>query len=214
MKTFMKTLKISAAALFMVGLMAMMAPVGVLAAHQPHKKVKVVTGTLCTYTAGVSATINLVAANCGTTTDVTVNLNKHTRLVDESTPVAAPVAGDSAAAFLRWHKGKAIAKKLEYGTSLFAYAHHEFAGKYVSSTGDCTSGTLTINGLGSKKKGVSDTFTTDSNTKYRSNGSSATCAAVTGAYKVGERINVAGREMTDGSLYAKLVNAKTNKGKH
>lgn len=197
--------KFAAVSILGLGVLALMAPGAALAAgHKPPKGARVAFGTICDYTAGKSVTISL---SCGSSSDATVNLNKHTRLVYEGStnPAPAPVAGDAAAAFLRWHKGAAIVKKLEFSESAFGFAHAQYPGTFVSSTGDCTSGTLTIQGQG--KKGKTATFNTDANTVYLNADAPSDCATVTGAYTAKERINVTGRELTDGSWYAARVNA-------
>jgi len=207
----MRTTKIAAISLGALGLFALAAPSALAARHHhghaPHVKgAKVLMGTICSYTAGASLTIS---SSCGTPADVTVTLNRHSRLDYEGTtaPTPAPATGDAAVASLRWHKGSAIVKRLEYSETAFAVKHEEFPGTYVSSTGDCTSGTLTIAGLGHGKKSGSSTFNTDTNTVYTSGGTASTCSVVTGAYKANERLNVRGEELTNGTWYAARVNA-------
>ena len=211
-------MKKSLAVLVAAGAMvAIMAPTAAFASKGHHGKppakgAAAVFGTVCAYTAGSSLT---VSQSCGSSSDVTVALNAHTRLtyMGTTSPTPAPVAGDSAAGFLRWHKGKAVVKHLEYSEAAFGFAHKQFAGTYVSSTGDCTTGTLTTAGLGSKKSKVDSTFNTDANTVYLQDDGASTCATVTAGYKVGERVNVSGSELTNASWYAKTVNAQSGNGK-
>lgn len=198
----MKLLKFSAAAAFSIGIVAAIA--GSAWAAPPAKGTKYVNGALCSYTAGKRATIAKPSSSCAGPT-VTIRLNKHTKLVDETSPATPVTAGDAVAAFLEWKHGRYTAKKLEYGTSPFVFRHQRFSGKFVSFTGACPAGVLTIRSLGNKGKDVS--FSTDSKTVYADRGNASTCAAVTAAYKMGERINVTAGQNTDNSLYAERVNA-------
>lgn len=192
-RKYMKFLKLSAVALFALGAVGLVVPGTVLAAkggNSAHAhKVKVEFGNLDAYSAGSSATIN----------GVTVVLTKHTKLIaeDAAASTAGPTVGDSAAAFVRWHKGTEIAKKLEYGTTSFAFKKKHFSGRYVSN--DAT--TLTIKTKSSHHTWTDRTFNTDSNTKYFDNGKSVS----TPTYSANERVNVRGLEMTDGTWYAAVV---------
>ena len=165
--------------------------------HGPAKNAKLEAGLLSAYTAGISATVN----------GVTVTLNAHTKLVAEDATAAAagPTTGDTAVALLRWHKGTAVTKTLEYGTVPFAYAHQQFPGRYVSMTGPDSSGngTLTISGLGKKRSLTNYTFNTDTNTKYFQKGVQLTSPPT---FTANERLNVKGQAMSDGSWYAASVN--------
>lgn len=203
----MKSMKLTVITLAAVALAAVIAMPGAAFAakgghghgHGPAKNAMIEVGSLSAYTQGGSATVN----------GVTVTLDKHTKLVaeDAAASAAGPALGDRAVAFLRWHKGAAVAKTLEFGTVAFAYAHKQFPGKYVSSTGPDPStgnGTLTIAGLGKKRSASTTTFNTDSKTKYFQNDASISAPPT---YTTNERVNVWGLAMTDGSWYASAVNA-------
>lgn len=186
----MKSLKRSAAvAVVAVGAVALLLPGSVLAAS--HHRSKTEAGTLSAYAAGSSATVN----------GVRIRLTKHTKLVSEdaAAKTAGPVAGDSAVAFIRWHKHTALAKKLEYGTTAFVYLKRDFSGRYVSSM--ATSVTIRVH----KKM---DTFNTDSSTKYYQNGHSVLLPS----YRPKERVTIRGEESTNGSWYAAVV--RLHHGKH
>lgn len=176
-------------------------PVG--ANRNPSSDQHVVFGIICAYTPGQSA---IISQDCGSSSDITVTFDKNTWLVYQgsTSPVPAPVVGDSAAAYLRWVNNFATVGEFAYGEDAFAFAHSLLRGRYVSSTGTCSSGSLTIRNLGS----ASDTiFATDAYTIYENAGKASTCAAVTGGYKAGENLFVAADEITDGSWYARRVNA-------
>jgi hypothetical protein len=116
-----------------------------------------------------------------------------------------PAIKDAVAAFLQWHHGHSIVKKLEYGITPFVFRHHEFAGKSPSFTGTCPDGTLTIETLGKHPAEVD--FSTDSMTRYKQKDRASNCDSVTASYSVKERINVTGGELTDDTWYAEVVNA-------
>ena len=177
----------------------------------PPTNTHVVFGTICSYTAGQSVTIS---QNCGSSSDVTVTLDSHTWLVYEGTtsPVPAPVVGDASAAYLRWNQKQSTAGELAYSENPFAFAHGVFAGDYVSSTGDCTSGTLTIQGFDAQA--TPTMFNTDASTVYETGGAPSTCATVTGAYATNEPILVLGNEITNGTWYATRINANPLRAHH
>jgi hypothetical protein len=181
-----------------------------------HKGTHAVFGTLCTYTADQTASIAPAGTTCGSSTDVTFTLNKHTKLIDQSNDNnAAPVAGDSAEAFLVKHHGNLVARRLRYGTSPFRVAIARVHGSYVSSTGDCSAGTLTIQ-VGHKN--TRDlTFDTGTDTRYRIRGNSASCADAQATYATGERLRVRATELSDGSWDARAIDvkpAKSSSGHH
>jgi hypothetical protein len=219
----MKSPKIPAVAVASLAALALLVPGSAFAAKGGNgsgkgshpKNAKVIVGTVETggYTAGQS-----VVVNTGTTAspnDVIVTLPKHLKLVDETANgTAAPADGDSVAAFVRWHKGAAIAKKLEYSesSSPFAYDHKEFSGKFGSATSPDPSGngTLTLLGLGKKNSAQPPEFNTDSATKFRQNGKAVVDAS---GYTAGERMSVRGLAMTDGFWNAAQVDGHaTHKG--
>jgi hypothetical protein len=164
---------------------------------------KVVYGTLCSYT-GTHATVASPSSSCSGAT-VGLRLNKHTKLVDEDKDADAPAVNDAAAAFLKWKNGHYTVKKLEFGTSAFVFRHALFSGTNPSFTGTCTAGTLTIMTLG--KHGKPASFSTDGNTKWESANTASNCATVTGGFTKKERTNVTGGGLTDGTWYAEIVNA-------
>jgi hypothetical protein len=197
----MKFLKISGAVLLSFAAMALLVPGSAFAAKGHVKPVRVEVGTISGYTAGSSVVIN----------GVSIKLKKHTKLVAEDAAAAAakPLSGDEGVAFVRWHKGVATAKKLEYGSAgvNFAYVTKEFAGRYESSTTvPPTTLTIVIKG----KKPVTLTFNTTTTTKYYDNGKQV----ISPAYLPNERTNVRGEEFTDGKWYAAVVRLTHNtKGK-
>jgi hypothetical protein len=171
--------------------------------RNPSSDQHVVFGIICSYTAGSSVTIS---QNCGSSSDVTVNLDQHTWFVyrGSTSPTPAPIVGDSAAAYLRWRNNFATVGEFAYSEDTFAFAQGLFAGTYVSSSGDCTTSSLTIQDLGSTNQ---TSFATDLNTIFENRGVASTCAAVTGAYVLGEPFVVSANEMTDASWYALRINA-------
>jgi hypothetical protein len=174
----MKWFKGSIVAALALSALALAFPAGVLAAsHHPGTEV----GTISAYTAGSSVTVN----------GQLITLDKHTKLVSEDGS-AAPTVGDSAVAFVRWHKHTAIAKKLEFGATAFAYMRHDFSGRYKTSTATLLSITV--------RKSVLN-FTTDSHTKYYDNGHAVTVPS----YIANERVTVRAEAFTDGTWYAAVV---------
>jgi len=171
--------------------------------RNPGSDQHVVFGIVCSYTAGQNI---VISENCGSSSDVTVTLDKGTWLVykGSTSPTPAPAVGDSAAAYLRWKNNFATAGELAYSEDTFAFARGLFAGTYVSSSGNCTAGSLTIQDLGNSNQ---TTFSADVNTIFEKKGAASTCAAVTGAYSAGEPFIVAANENTDGSWYAIRINA-------
>ncbi len=188
----MRLPKLAATAILTLSAGALLVPGSVFASSA---KAKVETGSISVYNPGSDLTIN----------GVDIKLTKHTRLVaeDAAAQSAGLAAGDAAAAFIRWHKGAAVAKRVEFGTADFAFRNKSFSGRYSTSTD--TPSTVTI--LVHK---ASLTFTTDANTKYFDDGQSVTAPN----YLPNERISVRGEEFTSGSWYAMVVRLRHGKHKN
>lgn len=194
----MKILKASAASGLVLAAAAMLVPGTIMAAHghkhHAHKNhghhvvnTRVEVGTVSAYTAGSSLTVNGVA----------IKLTAKTKLVaeDSAATTAGLTVGDDAAVFVRWHKGAALATRVEFGTVAFPYLRKDFLARYESST--TTSITVALRG----RKPVVATFVTDANTKYYDNGTVTT----TPSFAANDKLTVRGEEFVDGAWYAASV---------
>lgn len=222
----MNKVKTAASILFVGGLLSLLLPGTALAARHtpPARGAMVVFGTIAPsgYTAAASCKKAGIVTIVGWTNNLkpdvvskataaggdTAVVNCHSRLSDMDSPapnpVPAPAAGDAAAALLRWNKGVATVKKLEYGSAAFAFWHEQFAGTLTAApTGTCPSLSISLQDNG--KKGAVWAIGTNAATVFEANGAAGTCTAFSGS-KAKARANATANEMTDNSLLATLVN--------